>query len=891
MLEGLQILMLTPADQQYPILVFDKEGDLGVPLAEQMAASEITVLVSTVPPKKTERLLFVPYGNRVPKIPDSIFSSFYIIYTGDPRLLDLLPAFVRKARADNTRIFFILPLRLASEPLLQRVLDTYSRLSVVLIGDVFGEGAFWESPVDDLLTQAERGRVDLPAMGLLPVFPVAAEDVFPVLQSLKAYHSGDKIIYILPPAPLTELSFTRHLAKQEPLLRIDFIETDRKKQVTAYIPNPYVSALGANYRFLDRLSFEMKQQSEAQSMAANRPQRKVRRFPRLAKRRTPVVILLLILLLPILTPLGTFAVASGFFLRASNALQQGDMQKARTAASTAHTFFHMTNKLSGVVLFPLEILGLYDQRKQFSDAVHSGEDASQLIRAAVDGFTRMQAVFSGKSLDSKTDFLSGIKDMKEAFARLSVLKAEGKIPGQYMAQVQRIDRISSQLTNVIDVLPQLIGFEKKQVYLVLFQNNMELRPGGGFIGSYGLVTLDKGQIADFTIQDVYDADGQLKEHIDPPFGIRRYQGGAHWFMRDSNYDISFPTSAATAAYFYNLSMGKRVDGVVAVDVSFIRNVLQAIGPLKIPEYNETVTVDNFFLLTETYAESNFFPGSTQKKDFLSAVYNALLLRLTEHKDIPYTTLAEAVSKSISQKHILVAMPDPVIQELFTVSNMSSSLEDTRESGSGFVNDFFGISEANFGGNKVNYYLERSIFHDVTLQTKNASSTATIRYHNKSKETSAFGGEYKNYIRFVLPARSELLSVSIDGVRQQTTAAITDPDLFTARRFVPPKELEVEKYEQAGKTVYGMLVFIPPGVKKSISVEYTFPITAGERDLAYSLRVFKQPGTEADPYVFSLTPPVGYKVNKLPKAFKQEGSKITYLTDMSEDREIVLNFSR
>jgi len=48
---------------------------------------------------------------------------------------------------------------------------------------------------------------------------------------------------------------------------------------------------------------------------------------------------------------------------------------------------------------------------------------------------------------------------------------------------------------------------------------MELRPGGGFIGSYAILSVDKGKITNFKIYDVYDADGQLKNHIEPPFAI------------------------------------------------------------------------------------------------------------------------------------------------------------------------------------------------------------------------------------------------------------------------------------------------------------------------------------------------------------------------------------
>src|SRR3989344_5241553 len=114
---------------------------------------------------------------------------------------------------------------------------------------------------------------------------------------------------------------------------------------------------------------------------------------------------------------------------------------------------------------------------------------------------------------------------------------------------------------------------------------MELRPGGGFIGSYGLLTFSKGKITDFSIHDVYDADGQLKGHIEPPFPIRRYLPQIHWYMRDSNWDVDFAKAASTSAYFLNAETGKTVDGVIGVDLSFVKNLLSVTGPITVSDYN------------------------------------------------------------------------------------------------------------------------------------------------------------------------------------------------------------------------------------------------------------------------------------------------------------------
>src|SRR5258706_15817855 len=69
-----------------------------------------------------------------------------------------------------------------------------------------------------------------------------------------------------------------------------------------------------------------------------------------------------------------------------------------------------------------------------------------------------------------------------------------------------------QFLPLIKIAPDLLGMKNKKTYLLLFQNNAELRPGGGFIGSYGLAVINKGKLQQLTIHNTYDADGQLKKH-------------------------------------------------------------------------------------------------------------------------------------------------------------------------------------------------------------------------------------------------------------------------------------------------------------------------------------------------------------------------------------------
>lgn len=60
-------------------------------------------------------------------------------------------------------------------------------------------------------------------------------------------------------------------------------------------------------------------------------------------------------------------------------------------------------------------------------------------------------------------------------------------------------------------------------------------------------------------------------------------------------------------------MHQTADGVIGVDLSFVKNILSVVGPVKVSDYNQTVNADNFFQIAQAHAENDFFPGSTQKK--------------------------------------------------------------------------------------------------------------------------------------------------------------------------------------------------------------------------------------------------------------------------------------
>ncbi len=875
-----------------PILLVDKEGSLGGEVAMLLIKEQVCVLVTGLAVKRKENLIVVPYKNQIPRIPNSAFAYMYLFYSGDKKLLDLLSNFVKKAKEDKSHIYFVSAIRDLTDTVAKKIADQGTLITLVIVGDsmeVLGKGNL----VNHMLVAAQKGSVILPEMGETPVYPVAKEDVLGVLAAISKHKEASqmRILYALPSHPMNSMSFSRLLVKKEPLLHIDF--SAKRLAPPTYTLGAYRSVFGDNYPVEEKIpdwALEEKQDEQPKSKRIRRPWPR----PKLSGYKGAVIIFVVLLLVITASPVLLSAIGGGLMLRAQTNIKAGQFALARSNAVAAKQYFSLAERTDGWLVVMLTKLGQQKSLEALRWNIDTGTYLAELAIDGIDGFTALKRVLTSTSLDPKHDFQQGLNNMKFALTQLRTLQAEKRIPAQYQSQITQILQQSSALTNSLDVLPQLLGMQGKRIYLVLFQNNMELRPGGGFIGSYALITVERGKIAEMHIQDVYDADGQLRDHIEPPYPLRRYLGSQHWFLRDSNFDVDFANNAAMAGYFYNMEMGKKVDGVIAVDISFVRNLLAAIGPIPLPDYNETITATNFFTLTEAHAQNNFFAGSTQKKDFLSTVYSAIFTRLTTAHDLPYERLLAGLGQSALQKHLLFGFPDPGMQKLFSVNGLSSALADERVEKSGSVNDFFGINEANLGQNKANQYLNRAVTQRVLLRDDGtASETATIHYQNTSTATSAFGGDYKAYIRLILPVGSKLVSVTIDGHPQPTIDAVTNVALFSSQLFRPPSQLEVEQTQENGKNIWGFFLIVPKGTTKIVSVTYTLlsPRAVNTPGISYTMRLFKQPGTESDPYVLKVIYPSRYSMLGEIEGGKEQDGVVTFLSDISQDREFGFSLTK
>lgn len=485
-----------------------------------------------------------------------------------------------------------------------------------------------------------------------------------------------------------------------------------------------------------------------------------------------------------------------------------------------------------------------------------------------------------------------------ASADLNELISSGSFvfkPLQHQAQ-KLVDRISStrdSLTNLnrlLTLYPGVAGFKNDQTFLVLLQNNLELRPGGGFIGSVGLAKFLDGQLVDFRLQDVYEIDGQLKGHVDPPVPVAELLKQEHWYLRDSNWDPDFRLNARQAAWFYEKETGVSVDGVIAINGNFLVDLIAATGPLSLPDYSERITSENFFGKSFFYTQADFFPGSTQKRDFLGSVWVSLLSRITSGRGVSPLKLFSAFEQATSRHDIQWFMTDPLWQTLLERYGWAGvypkSLNCPPLASDNCISVFSGWIEANVSVNKANYFLNRSSNWEINLsELGEIHSVHSLTYQNSSPpDGGSGGGPYRAYLRhYSTPA----------SIESKYFLSSTLLPLKSASQSVPYVDPIVAPTPLSGMS----LVFdLPPGQQLLLAAA-----TSAERRLIFAdgkayffVNLAKQSGVTNTEEYLTLNFPRSWSVRELSPASEIQlanAGVVRYNMATDQDYSILLEFQK
>lgn len=855
-----KLLAIEESETGRPILcIFGDESHLLEPFVKENNKKFRIILVNSRKPDFLEDfpdVYFLTYKNSelLPKLQEKI--DYVLLFLKSDHTLEHLIPLAEKLTQDRAQTLVVTSVDLlhSVQALIQRLREI-DHIRFALLGEILSVNRKFEGILSKNIENAIlNGEIRLSGNETFPVYGVTERDaLFGISRLLFGNFRKDAMHYLFYKRPETVLESAHLIARVEPEVKILFSDSKESSTITTrdQIKNVVTGVFGMEESYVDSLEgFEKGVEemfSKKEELLENLLIRQKKRKPKKKRHsnfqkgiRFALLSFLVGSFLFIFLNLLFFGVGMLFLQQAIRGIQTSNFEDVERNARISNFFLET---IKPTVELSLDAVMILDSQGQ-------GLQTYQLLRRAVElseitGSTMFGILSSGSLTQNR---------LESTLANFSFLYQEGqRVVDQTnnKALSNELKETYSNLLSLSQVLPVVLGFGSEKNYLLLFQNDEELRPTGGFIGSIGNLRIKDGKVQDFEIRDVYELDGQLKNHIEPPFVVRRYLQ-PHLYLRDSNFSLDFQESASKSALIYNLETGNKPDAVIAVDLQVLRELLKISGPISLPSYNQTVNSENVSSFIQSTIKDNFFPGSTQKRDILNSVFTQLLERVEKDPKF-HVAIVKKIPELLERKNILLSFSDSTIQRIFTANNYAGSIHDVRSKDSKVIADVLYLNEANIGANKVNAVIRRDIKYSAVIGQGSLVSQATITFTNTSPNE-----DYRVYLTTAVPRGSSLRQVTIDGVKQNAIPAVTDPAIFEADGFVAPAGLETEQYERDNLTFISFVATAKRNAKTVVSLDYNNGAAKQLSSLTdYSLLVIKQPGTNSHNVTTSFTYPEDY----------------------------------
>lgn len=441
----------------------------------------------------------------------------------------------------------------------------------------------------------------------------------------------------------------------------------------------------------------------------------------------------------------------------------------------------------------------------------------------------------------------------------------------------------------------LLGAKTDKHILLIFHNPSEIRPAGGFIGSYGDIVVREGQMRNIEVGDIYwpDHPKNFERKVIPPLPLQKLT--IDWGARDGNWFFDFPASAKNVIGFLESSKiykeaSTTFEAAIAINTNVLGSILGLVGPIEAPEYELMITKDNFLaeLQREVETGRDKEPGKNPKR-ILSVITPTILERLGLLGDEEKKSLVLRMQKHIEEKDIMLYAKDETLASFLKSRGMDGGVYELPN---GFWGAYFAVANANIGGEKTDAFMEQKIMGKIDVSNDGSSfvSLGVMRaHHGKEEEARWYRAENKNYMQVFANPDSNFVGAegNTKGIKyegrydkeiyeeipelkaiEETAVYSTDKGLWLSDAF--------------GKKVFATWFNVPAGEARTLSLQYQ---VAGEsnkdlkKEKPYTL-IFERQSGVASSISVDLRAPLGF-------LWQESGEPVyRFLRENPKAREIV-----
>ena len=496
---------------------------------------------------------------------------------------------------------------------------------------------------------------------------------------------------------------------------------------------------------------------------------------------------------------------------------------------------------------------------------------------------------------------------RAAAAMERVRTARGEIenveamPWQVRTLLQQMDEklYLADFLYFVQVAPTLLGHEGTRNYLIIAQNEDELRPTGGFFAGAGLLTVEGGRIVSLQFEDANTVDAWAggwslsKPYGFPPQPLYQLMGIDLFLFRDTNFWPDWPVAAeqGMALYRYGNEEAPPLDGMIAINQQFLAMLLKVTGPLDIAGMERQVSADNVIeSMREAWSageEDTRLEWLQTRQDFLGNMAGAMQEKLlNDFRSLDPLYLAETLHQALSQKHVQIYVRDPAVAATLDRLNWDGRLEMPEGS------DGLMVVDSNMGFNKVGPFIESQLTYEITLdEAGRGVAEARLAYaHTYEGEVVCDQGVFYdvkltyadlmhdcfwNYVRLYAPEGSTLL----EGSDHQTPAsAFGFSEGWSGTAATAEDDL-------SSFAVFANFFLLAPGDRLETRFRYELPtvVTPVATGQMYRLKLVRQPGLAPRATTIIVHPPPGADVvSTTPAPADSDGHSVTFTATPETD---------
>lgn len=502
-----------------------------------------------------------------------------------------------------------------------------------------------------------------------------------------------------------------------------------------------------------------------------------------------------------------------------------------------------------------------------------------------------------------TDTAHTLERVQEARAGLDSPAALSPRLARLVAELDRYLPLLQQGVQGARLLPELFGDSKLRTYLLLVQNEDELRPAGGFLTGVARIAVREGRIEHLYFENSAEVTDFKRPYPKPPTPLEDIMGLDLWVFHDSNWSPDFPTSAWQAVAFYQQRYETPIDGVLAIDQEAFRRIVQILQPLDLPSYPEPITASN---ILAALRQSRDMPleddpraaWERRHKAFLEDLLTATLDKVQNRPEtVDFIRLGIAVMTAFEERHLFAfALKD---------NDLATLLHESRWDGALYAGegDYLMVVDANLGYSKVNPYIAASLGYAVDLRDpQQPQANLTLSYQHNGPRTSEPCYHYAKppmltYEQLMQQCYWDYVRVYVpEGARPLRATPNPIPGELLVTGIGRSGEAEILAPE-AGKSVFATFFVLPSGQRAETRMLYLLPpdvIQQTEDTLQYRLYIQKQGGKLTVPVQISLYLPPGSTVIRSSAPYARAADNpghILYQLNLQTDFQLSVEIER